>query len=67
MKLNEGKLSLNYSKPFQILSEAVRETNCSKVGKLEGILPKTFEHHKILNPQGEKGGIDPTRPMWLPG
>lgn len=50
LSLNEGKLSFNYSKPFEILSEAVEITNSSKVLNLAKSPAKIFEPtEKLVN------------------
>ena len=63
--LDEGKLSWEYSKAFKILSQAVEETNCSKVQKLDDFENKTFEHHKKPSNSIKKDALLPLRPIWL--
>lgn len=65
--LDEGKLSWEYSKAFKILSEAVEETNCSKVQKLDDFENKTFEHRKKPSNSIKKDALLPQRPIWLRG
>jgi site-specific DNA recombinase len=65
--LDEGKLSWEYSKAFKILSEAVDETNCSKVQKIDGFENKTFEHGKKPSNSIKKDALLPLRPIWLGG
>ena len=65
--LDEGKLSWEYSRAFKILSEAVSQTNCSKVENLEGLEKETFEHREKSHVKGQKGNLLPLRPIWLPG
>lgn len=65
--LNNGKLSWEYSKAFKILSEAVSETNCSKVDKIDDFENRKFEHRKKSDVTGQKGDLLPLRPIWLPG
>jgi len=67
LTLDEGKLNWEYSKAFKILSEAVNETNCSKVEKLDDFQNKTFEHRKKSDVTGQKGNLLPSRPIWLLG
>lgn len=64
--LNEGKLTWEYSKAFRILSEAVDQTNCSKVENLEGLEKETFEHREKSDVTGQKGSLLASRPIWLP-
>ncbi|PIR60130.1 MAG: hypothetical protein COU67_03440, partial [Candidatus Pacebacteria bacterium CG10_big_fil_rev_8_21_14_0_10_44_54] len=66
LTLNEGKLSWEYSKAFKILSEAVDQTNCSKVENLEGFEKGTFEHAKKPNDSTKKDDLLLDRPIWLP-
>ena len=64
--LDEGKLSWEYSRAFKILSEAVSQTNCSKVENLEGLEKETFEHHEKSDAAGQKDSLSPSHPIWLP-
>jgi len=64
--LDEGKLSWEYSRAFKILSEAVSETNCSKVAKIDDFENGKFEHRKKSDVTGQKGNLLPPRPIWLP-
>ncbi len=64
--LDERKLSWEYSKAFKILSEAVSETNCSKVDKIDDFENGKFEHRKKTDVTGQKGNLLPLRPIWLP-
>ena len=64
--LDEGKLSWEYSKAFKILSQAVEETNSSKVEKIDDFENKTFEHRKKSDVTGQRGDLLPLRPIWLP-
>ena len=65
--LDEGKLNWEYSKAFKILSQAVEETNCSKVAKIDDFQNKTFEHRKKSDVTGQKDALLPQRPIWLRG
>ena len=67
LTLNEGKLTWEYSKAFRILSEAVDQTNCSKVENLEDFEKGTFEHTELPDNSTQKDALLPLRPIWLPG
>lgn len=62
LSLNEGKLISQYTKPFEVLAEAVKATNSSKVAVLE----KTGQ--RILEPQfsAQKRTFDPKLTSLLP-
>ena len=64
--LDEGKLSWEYSRAFKILSEAINQTNCSKVENLEGLEKETFEHQEKNDVTGQKGNLLLSHPIWLP-
>ncbi len=64
--LDEGKLSWEYSQAFKILSEAVSETNCSKVDKIEDFENGKFEHRKKSDVTEQRDSSLPSRPIWLP-
>jgi len=66
LTLNEGELSWEYSKAFRILSEAVDQTNCSKVENLDDFEKGTFEHAELPNKSTKKDALLPLRPIWLP-
>ncbi len=63
--LDEGKLSWEYSKAFKILSEAVDETNSSKVAKIDKFENGKFEPSEKSDVTGQKGSLLPPRPIWL--
>ncbi|MBI2590962.1 MAG: hypothetical protein HYW33_03790 [Candidatus Blackburnbacteria bacterium] len=65
LTLNEGKLSWEYSKAFRILSEAVDQTNCSKVENLESFEKETFEHAELPDKPTKKDALCLKRPIWL--
>lgn len=65
LTVDEGKLTYTYSKTFKILSEAVEETNCSKVDKIDQFEGKSFEHQEKTDVAGQKGSFLPSRPIWL--
>ncbi len=65
--LDEGKLSYSYSKPFQLLSQAVRATNSSKIAKLIKNREKIFEPSEkgyIIN---QRDNLEAYRPFLLLG
>ena len=66
LKLDEGKLLYDYTKAFKILAQAVKETNCSKVDKIDKFEGKSFEHQEKSDVTGQKGSLLPSRPIWLP-
>src|SRR3989339_363191 len=66
LKLDEGKLLYDYTKAFKILGQAVKETNCSKVDKIDQFEGKSFEHQEKSDVTGQKGSLLPSRPTWLP-
>ncbi|OGR80561.1 MAG: hypothetical protein A3I11_08725 [Elusimicrobia bacterium RIFCSPLOWO2_02_FULL_39_32] len=65
--LDEGRLSFTFTKPFELLSKAVRSTNSSKIGNFEKTANKIFEPTKMpeLSLRIDNSGMD--RPIWLPG
>lgn len=65
--LDEGKLSFTYSQPFELLSNAVRSTNSSKVRNFERIQDFTFEPIKMPETSMQKDISGTRRPIWLPG
>lgn len=65
LTLNEDKLTWEYSKAFRILSEAVDQTNCSKVENLEGFEKETFEHQELPDNSTKKDALCIKRPIWL--
>ncbi|NCS87007.1 MAG: hypothetical protein GW773_04135, partial [Candidatus Pacebacteria bacterium] len=65
LKLDEGKLLYDYTKAFKILAQAVKETNCSKVDKIDKFEGKSFEHQEKSDVTGQKGTLLPSRPIWL--
>ena len=66
LMLNNGKLSWEYSKAFKILSQAVEETNCSKVDKIDDFENGKFEHRELPDISTKKDALLPQRPIWLP-
>lgn len=65
--LDEHKLSWEYSKAFKILSRAVEETNCSKVGKIDDLENGKLEHQEKSDVTGRRDSSLPSRPIWLAG
>ena len=59
-------LANDYTKAFKILAQAVKETNCSKVDKIDQFECKSFEHQEKSDVTGQKGSLLPSRPIWLP-
>lgn len=66
LRLDEGKLLYDYTKAFKILAQAVKETNCSKVDKIDNLDTKTFEHGEKTDTKGQSGNLLASRPIWLP-
>lgn len=67
MLLDEGKLSYEYTPAFNLLSEAVRATNSSKVANWGKNGDKIFEPSKKGDITHQKGNFYPLRPSLLPG
>lgn len=65
--INEGNLKVEYSKPFEILSEAVRLTNSSKVFNLDKFPDKIFEPNKIIENKEDNRVFASASPNWLAG
>ncbi len=65
LTLNEGKLNIEYSKTFELLAEAVRITNNSKVQNKEEITDKTFEPKEKPDNTLQTGHLYLERPIWL--
>jgi len=63
--LDEGKLLYDYTKAFKILAQAVKDTNCSKVDKIDKFESESFEHQEKSDVTGQKGSLLPSRPIWL--
>jgi len=66
LMLNKGKLAWEYSKAFKILSQAVEETNCSKVDKIDDFENGKFKHQEKPDSSTQKDALLPLRPIWLP-
>lgn len=65
--IDEGKLSYEYTPAFQLLSEAVRATNGSKVAAWGKNGDGIFEPVKGTDITHQKGDFYPLRPSLLPG
>ena len=57
--LNEGKLTFAYSKPFEILSQAIKFTNSSKVLNLAKSKPRIFELDKLSSNKAKNRALHP--------
>ena len=44
LKLDEGKLLYDYRAAFKVFAQAVKDTNCSKVDKIDKFEDKSFKH-----------------------
>lgn len=66
MKLNEGALTYAYSKPFQLLADAINGTNSSKLSETKRVLEKTFELNSLVDTKGNNDASVVARPLWLP-
>ncbi|MGB9726699.1 MAG: recombinase family protein [Minisyncoccia bacterium] len=65
--LNEGKLSFSYTKPFEILSEAIKITNSSKVLNLAKSPAKIFEPANLRTKSRKNRAFDPVFDTLLRG
>ena len=63
--LDEGKLSYTYSKPFQILFQAVQATNSSKIAKLTKNGKEIFEPSERGYITEQTDDLEAYRPSWL--
>lgn len=66
LTLNEGVLSFSFTKPFQILHDAVLATNSSKLMKTEEKLVTIFEPLKKPDVTVQSGDFSGVQPIWLP-
>lgn len=66
LTLDEGKLTVEYSKTFRLLAEAVDATNSSKIIKNQDLTDKIFEPKKKMEFTGQTGDLHAYRPIWLP-
>jgi len=63
--LNEGRLSFYYTKAFQLLSEAVKASNSSKMLKTQDLDNKIFEPQEKVDITGQMPTFYSLRPNWL--
>ena len=66
LSLDEGKLSFTYSKPFEMLQEAVKTTNGSKVADLAKSSQKNFEPPKKPVNTSKNRALHPVSTALLP-
>ena len=66
MLIDEGKLTFTFTKAFELLSDAVKLTNSSKMIKSEKIKKQIFEPREKLDPITQTGILQAYRPVWLP-
>jgi len=64
LQLNNGKLNYIFSKPFELLSKAIKETNSSKEGNLIDSPAKIFELQKIRSNGVKNRDFLPVCPVW---
>jgi hypothetical protein len=64
LQLNNGKLNYTFSKPFELLSEAIKETNSSKEGNSIDSPAKIFELQKIKSNDVKNRDFLPVCPVW---
>jgi len=64
LQLNNGKLNYAFSKPFELLSEAIKETNSSKEGNSIDFPAKIFELTKIRSNDVKNRDFLPVCPVW---
>lgn len=67
LTLNEGRLSIEYSKTFKLLAEAIQLTNSSKVDEIANFNEKIFEPKEKSDITAQMGYLYHSRPVWLPG
>lgn len=61
-----SKLTFTYSKAFELLSEAVRFTNSSKMLKDQKLSEEIFEPQEKVDITGQTEHLYAQRPNWLP-
>ena len=66
LTVNGGKISYTYTRAFQLLSDAVKCTNSSKVIKEDKIEEKIFEPSYIADTTLQSEHLYAQRPAWLP-
>ena len=67
LQLNEGGLSFGYTRAFEILSTAVKATNCSKVASLSKLPDKIFEPVDLRTKSAKNRAFDPVSDALLRG
>ncbi len=67
LTLDEGNLAYKYSPAFNLIHNAVVETNGSKVANLVRNGAKIFEPAKLPDNSTQKGSLRPSCPTWLRG
>lgn len=65
LTLNQGKLSIEYSKTFKLLAEAVKLTNSSKMENIGENDKDIFEPRGKLDIATQIGVLQASRPNWL--
>ena len=64
LQLNNGKLNYAFSKPFELLSNAIKETNSSKEGNSIDSPAKIFELKEIRSNDVKNRDFLPVCPVW---
>jgi hypothetical protein len=64
LQLNNGKLNYTFSKPFELLSKAIKETNSSKEGNSIDSPAKIFELKEIRSNDVKNRDFLPVCPVW---
>ena len=64
LQLNNGKLNYTFSKPFELLSKAIKETNSSKEGNSIDSPAKIFELTEIRSNDVKNRDFLPVCPVW---
>jgi hypothetical protein len=67
LQLNNGKLNYTFSKPFELLSKAIKETNSSKEANSIDSPAKIFELQEIRSNDVKNRDILPVCPVWRRG
>lgn len=67
LTLDEGNLGYTYTKPFELLSQAVEITNRSKMSKIEIKIDKIFELKQRIDESNQYDHFGSLHPAWLPG
>jgi hypothetical protein len=67
LQLNNGKLNYTFSKPFELLSKAIKETNSSKEGNSIDSPAKIFGLTEIRSNDAKNRDFLPVCPVWRRG